>query len=203
MVQQSLVKKALYLTYADICERILISWWQKWVVMLIVIFVGLLLLALIAVWLKRRHDRKADQVTSGFNQGITSRTTAMSQHPRGAPNGPAGLDAIAAATPANVVGSGSGRNSPARTREAFMPYGYGYARSESRLASRGEVNQYERASPLARGGTPMNELEKQADLSGTTAQETPTNKKSRRVLVRERTAESAESPEIEKIPPRR
>ena len=84
-----------------------------------------------------------------------------------------------------------------------MPYGYGYARSESRLGSRGGVNEVDRASPLARGATPVNELEKQADLSGTTAQETPTNKKSRRVLVRERTAEGPESPQIEKIPPRR
>ena len=69
-----------------------------------------------------------------------------------------------------------------------MPYGYGYTRSETRLASHNQNN--DRGSPLARGGTPVNEMEKGAG-SGEAPGSAP-RKKSKRVLVRERsTSEKA------------
>ena len=68
----------------------------------------------------------------------------------------------------------AGRDSPARTRDAFMPYGYGYSRSESRMGTGTD-------SPAARGRSPVNELEKgEAQGSSGAAQ------KLRRVLVREK-----------------
>lgn len=136
--------------------------------MVIVLAILLPLLAWLAIWLKRRHDRKRDQIGGGFNEGITHRTAPMSD-----PN----------FNNSGVAGSGidgSGRNSPARTRDAFMPYGYGYNRSESRLGSKQAMHD-DRRSPLARGDTPM-DPEKEAGMRA----ETPGKKKSRRVLVRER-----------------
>lgn len=61
---------------------------------------------------------------------------------------------------AGGMDGGSGRNSPARTREAFMPYGYGYTKSESRLASHEQGIDRITPSPLGRGGTPVGEMEK-------------------------------------------
>ncbi|KAK1074937.1 hypothetical protein LTR12_006342 [Friedmanniomyces endolithicus] len=171
------------------------TWWDlhwKWVLMLIVLFAALLLLALLATCLKRRHDRKADQIREGFNTGITTRSTGtapMSVVPASANTTTADMSAIGP--------SGSGRNSPARTREAFMPYGYAYTRSESRLAAaeRGDVGQGRR-SPLARGGTSVGELEKEVGFQG--SEGVPRGKKTRRVLVRERSVregrEGVESP---------
>lgn len=119
--------------------------------MVIVLAIGLTALGVGGTWLKRRHDRKQDQITSGFNAGITQRS--------------AGPPIAAAGTAGNpndssmMTGSASGRDSPARTRSAFMPYGYGYARSESRLASRQDVD-----GRGTRGTTPMGEREK--DVGG-------------------------------------
>jgi len=136
--------------------------------MLIVIFVGLLLFAIVAVWLKRRHGRKRDQISGGFNAGITSRSAPMSENPA-----PADTSLVNTSMVTSLE-AGGGRDSPARTREAFMPYGYGYARSESRLASPAPAFDG-RKSPLARVGTPVDELEKDVGVD-----------KKRRVLVRER-----------------
>ncbi|KAK1083718.1 hypothetical protein LTR33_003093 [Friedmanniomyces endolithicus] len=143
------------------------TWWDlhwKWVLMLIVLFAALLLLALLATCLKRRHDRKADQIREGFNTGITTRSTGtapMSVVPASANTTTQDMSALGP--------SGSGRNSPARTREAFMPYG---------------------------GGTPVGELEKEVGFQG--SEGAPRGKKTRRVLVRERSVregrEGVESP---------
>lgn len=144
--------------------------------MLIVLVICLPLLALLAVWLKRRHDRKQDQISSGFNAGITHRSPGPMSDPKLNASGGAG----------SVAMDGSGRNSPARTRDAFMPYGYGYNRSESRLGSKQAVYD-DRRSPLARGETP-GDPEKEGGMG---AAETPGKKKSKRVLVRERSAEDS------------
>jgi hypothetical protein len=159
---------------------------QKWIVMVIVLAIALSLIAILATWLKKRHDRKRDLPNTSFNEGITTRT---------APTDPA-LTEKAGTSP-------SGRNSPARTREAFMPYGYNYTRSESRLASGSEdaiesvpplpvggarPHESDRASPLARGGTPVGELER----GGIESTPTPTGQiKRKKVLVRERSAEDS------------
>ena len=157
-----------------------LTYMQKWVVMIIVLFFGLLTLALVGRWLKKRHDRKQDTIREGFNAGITSRGQPMTTNNA--------HDSTVMST--SELEPGSGRNTPTRTREAFMPYGYGYARSESRLASH---NNQDRSSPLARGSTPINELEKEVGMGGRV--ETPDSapkKKSRRVLVREKSAKDAE-----------
>ena len=129
--------------------------------MVIVVAVGLLVLGFGGRWLKKRHDRKQDRMSAGFNAGITTRAPPMAAHD------------------SHVSGAAdSGGNSPSRTRDAFMPYGYAYTRSESRLAS---YNNNDRSSPLARGTTPMDDLEKSVgDV------ETPEDPRKRRVMVRER-----------------
>ncbi|KAF2159926.1 hypothetical protein M409DRAFT_29535 [Zasmidium cellare ATCC 36951] len=153
------------------------DWWSthyKWIIMLIVLVICLPLLAFLAVCLKRRYDRKQDQINGGFNEGITQRAPGPMSDPHLNASGGAGSAAI----------DGSGRNSPARTRDAFMPYGYGYNRSESRLGSKQAVYD-DRRSPLARGETPL-DPEKEAGMD---TAETPGKKKSKRVLVRERSVE--------------
>lgn len=168
------------------------SWWDthyKWIIMLIVIFIGLLVIALLAVWFKRRHDRKQDLPNASFNEGITSRP-APSMATMNNGNSPYPPQSRAQAPSASASGvlepvgaGGSGKNSPARTREAFMPYGYGYSHSEPRLENRGNEDAIEavgRGSPLARGGTPVGELEKNG------GEESGKKSGKRRVLVRER-----------------
>jgi hypothetical protein len=91
-------------------------------------------------------------------------------------------------------------SSTSRTRDAFMPYGYNYTRSESRLASGASASDDAiehvqppppivaagRSSPLARGGTPVGDLER-GGIEGTP---TPTGQvKRKKVLVRERSVE--------------
>ena len=144
---------------------------QKWVVMVIVLAIGLLVLGFGGRWLKKRHDRKRDRMSESFNAGITTRGPPMASHDVNTSRFSAAPDADAA----------SGTNSPHRTRDAFMPYGYGYTRSESRLGSNNE-----RASPMPRGTTPANELEKgSAEATNTETTDSPP-KKSRRVMVREK-----------------
>jgi len=176
------------------------SWWDnhwKWIVMVIVLAIALSIIAILATWFKKRHDRKRDLPNTSFNEGITTRT---------APTDPALTEKTAASSRSVVPAapafnsSPSGRNSPARTRDAFMPYGYNYTRSEPRLASGSEdvietvpplpagVRSHEddRASPVARGSTPVGELEK----GGIESTPTPTGQiKRKKVLVRERSAE--------------
>ena len=155
--------------------------------MVIVLFFGLLGLALLGLWLKKRHQRRRDQITGGFNSGITERAPPppMSSNPQMHND-----SSVLSHSHVNdsTINNG-GRDSPVRTREAFMPYGYGYTRSESRL---GSGQNLERAgSPLARGQTPVGEIERGAPVAEDGA--TPSNKKSRRVLVRERSgADSAD-----------
>lgn len=139
--------------------------------MVIVVGVGLLILGFGGRWLKKRHDRKKDRMSASFNAGITTRGTPM---------------AASNVNDSHIsAADGSGRNSPSRTRDAFMPYGYGYTRSESRL---GSYNNTDRGSPLARGGTPSGDLEK----ADGTVSSTPENPKSKRVKVRERLMGSSE-----------
>lgn len=113
--------------------------------MVIVLATGFPLLAWAGVLLKRRHERKQDLITGGFNAGITERS---------APVGKGGDQeksiSTITVTPAAAMES-SGRNSPVRTREAFMPYGYGYAKSESRLGSSQGVDRGRPTSPLVNG----------------------------------------------------
>lgn len=142
--------------------------------------IGLLILGFGGRWLKQRHDRKKDRMSEGFNTGITTRAAPM------AANGVNDSYVSGAAD----MDPNSGRDSPSRTRDAFMPYGYGYTRSDSRLAS---YNNNDRGSPLARGATPVNDLEKDG-IAGTP--EDP-NQRSRRVMVRERSA-GADSSDLEK-----
>lgn len=98
--------------------------------MVIVLAVGFSLLAWLLTWLKRRHERKQDRIPSGgFNAGITERSPPM-EHKN------------LSSTVVPLHGGGGRSDSPARTREAFMPYGYGYARSETRVGS-------------SRGGSPL------------------------------------------------
>lgn len=187
---------------------------QKWVIMLIVLFIGLLIIGLVAGWLKHRHDRKRDQIRGGFNEGITSRPVnhrdghgrekaGMGYAAGNAANNSSflsmnGSSHVMTAPPATGLEPGSGRNSPARTREAFMPYGYGYTRSESRLGSRTDVDQSgtgERPSPLPKEETPTAEMEK-GGKGGTGGGARP--KGQRRVLVRERSMQGPTSPTGEK-----
>lgn len=122
--------------------------------MLIVIFVGIAALAIIGVWLRRRHRRNRDKNTASFNAGITTRS---------APMGPAPGSRSAFAP-------GSGRATPAST----VPYGAAGARSESRLASAGNLSRVGERDLAAygmntpdyggvirgqRGGTPASEME--------------------------------------------
>jgi high-affinity Fe2+/Pb2+ permease len=48
--------------------------------MVIILAIAFPLIAWGAVWLKRRHDRKQDQINTGFNAGITGRGTDMTDH---------------------------------------------------------------------------------------------------------------------------
>ena len=170
---------------------------QKWIVMLIVLAIGLSALAILGTWLKRCHDRKRDEPNTSFNEGITTRTAPSNPNLGGMSEK---TNSSAAPIPPAAPGlspSASGRNSPIRTREAFMPYGYNYTRSESRLASGASASQdaiesvpppnvgaNDRSIPLARGGTPVGELEK-GGVEGT-----PTGQfKRKKVLVRERSVE--------------
>ncbi|EME38192.1 hypothetical protein DOTSEDRAFT_92651 [Dothistroma septosporum NZE10] len=145
------------------------TWWEEhyqWIIMLIVLAILLPVIGFGAVWLKNRHERKMDQIRGGFNAGITERTGPM-KDPGANQSGSVAAGGF----------SGSGRNTPTRTRDAFMPYGYGYSRSESRLESQSNVH------PAERGMTPHNDMEK----GGPSGAATPSNKKSKnKVLVRER-----------------
>lgn len=132
---------------------------QKWVFMIIVLAVGLTLLGFGGRYLKKRHDRKRDAITGGFNTGITTRSAGDPKAPQ-PPMSQSNINDSGVLEPAPLP---TGRDSPARTREAFMPYGYGYTRSESRLGSQGQgqgAGVERTASPLARGATPVGELER-------------------------------------------
>lgn len=141
-------------------EQCVGDWWAchyRWVIMLIVLAIVLPLLGAGAHWLKARHDRKVDRMSGGFNAGITERAAPMSKE------GFNDSDMVAAAAAHKME---SGRpGSPARTRDQFMPYGYGYTHSDASHAT------------VARGGTP--DVEKDRAFA-----EAPRNLK--RVMVREK-----------------
>ena len=134
--------------------------------MLIVLAILLPAIGVGAVFLKRRHDRKMDQIRGGFNAGITERAGPM-KDPAANQSGSLAAGGISA----------SGRNTPTRTRDAFMPYGYGYSRSESRIGSQSNIH------PAERGMTPHNDAEK-GEASGAAKK-----KSKNKVLVRERDVE--------------
>lgn len=129
--------------------------------MVIVLAIGLSLLAWLFIWLKRRHDRKLDKVTGGFNTGITEQSAgAGAAGPLGGVLAEKNGSGTVGTTPSIVERGGSGRNSPAqRSREAFMPYGYGYTNSESRVG----VNERP-TSPLA--GSVMSSSSHQPEMGG-------------------------------------
>jgi hypothetical protein len=137
--------------------------------MLIVLAICLPLLAVLATWLKRRHDRKRDRMYGGFNAGITERSAPMTQ------NSPKLGGEPSRAGSGAVTAEGSRSASPTRTRESFMPYGYGYTRSDSRVTSQRQDTRAATSSPLAQG------VESSAEMSETNA-----NKGKQRVRVRER-----------------
>lgn len=144
--------------------------------MIIVIAIGLVALGFGGRWLKKRHDRKRDQNSHAFNAGITSRSARV------ADDKAADSSASDKTTPFLPAASG---NSPARTRENFMPYGYGYTRGGSRNGE--AINESE--SSVTRGGTPFEEMEKGPDPSpwkNSPHDESGVRGKMRRVLVRER-----------------
>lgn len=171
--------------------------------MVIVLAIALAAIAILATWLKKRHYRKRDEPNTSFNEGITTRA-APSDPKLGQAEKPEGSGSVPPVAPTYNI-SPNGRNSPIRTREAFMPYGYNYTRSESRLASGASASEDAieqvpppppvtaagplasgRSSPRARGGTPVGELEK-GGIEGTP---TPTGQsKRKKVLVRERSVE--------------
>lgn len=205
--------------------------------MVIVLGVGLSLFGWLATWLRRRHERKQDKITGGFNAGITERTTPMSTVGSRHHNGGGASGAAAATAAGGIPGNGSGvlepyppgpsagpragssasvrSNSPARTREAFMPYGYGYARSnESRAASAsssrrqsyyqqqqqqqpemavapGMNNRVASGSPLARE---MAVTADDAERGGGSGSMSSNAAGKKRVFVRERSMEGLESP---------
>jgi hypothetical protein len=147
---------------------------QQWIIMLIILAIAFPTIAAVAVWAKRRHDRKRDQITEGFNAGITTRQPPMGHlddRSRAAGGGPVAAAAM----------EGSGRDTPTRTRDAFMPYGYGYSHSESQLGSKGAVDD-DHIGPVAKPPPSMSE-----DDSVTALPDAPTPGKrpSKRVLVRE------------------
>jgi hypothetical protein len=139
--------------------------------MLIVLAICLPALAVLATWLKRRHDRKQDRMYGGFNAGITERSAPMTQHSPKLGGDPSRAGSAAVTDAAE----GSRSASPTRTRESFMPYGYGYARSDSRVASQRQDARAATSSPLAR------EVESSAGMGEINA-----NKGKQRVRVRER-----------------
>jgi hypothetical protein len=166
--------------------------------MVIVLAIALSIIAVLATWLKKRHYRKRDEPNTSFNEGITTRT-APSEPKLGHTEKPEASGSLPPVAPA-FNASPNGRNSPIRTRDAFMPYGYNYTRSESRLASGASASDDAiehvqppppivaagRSSPLARGGTPVGDLER-GGIEGTP---TPTGQvKRKKVLVRERSVE--------------
>lgn len=129
--------------------------------MLVILAIAFGLLIWLLIWLKRRHERRQDAAPSAFNEGITMRTATMDS-----------------TTQPVAMQPSSGRDSPMRTRDAFMPYGYGYSRSESRLESRSNVidTTLSKGSPLANATTAA-DMEKERG--------TPVGKK-KRIYVRER-----------------
>ncbi|KAL2355061.1 hypothetical protein BJ546DRAFT_975170 [Cryomyces antarcticus] len=57
------------------------SWWSnhyKWVIMLIVLFIAFLALAMLGIFLKRRHARRRDMPTSTFNATVTEKSVPES-----------------------------------------------------------------------------------------------------------------------------
>ncbi|PPJ52270.1 hypothetical protein CBER1_10267 [Cercospora berteroae] len=166
------------------------TWWEnhyKWIIMLVVLVIAFPLIAWGAVVLKRRHDRKQDQINGGFNEGITTRPPMSDNNMNSswsAKNREQKLiqswHRSTASIPMAAAGpSGSGRNSPQRTREAFMPAGYGYSRSSSRNDSRQGVH------PLARGETPADIVERGPNDAG--------SGKGKRVMVREKSVGESSS----------
>lgn len=139
--------------------------------MVIVIVFGFLLVALIGVLLKRRYERKRDLPTTSFNEGITTRATPAPDSTRSRNVASGGYE------------TGEARDTPSRTREAFMPYGYSYSRSENRLASRSGAR------------TPGDDMEKQS-----VATVTPTSKP-RGILSKGKQAQlqAGDGDEIEKV----
>lgn len=128
--------------------------------MLIILFLGLALLALLAVLLKRRHDRRMDKVTTSFNAGITTRaapTPGASVPPsRGLQTSGDNRQGTYAAAGMAEIGEGRGRATPTREQ-----YGYGggggaagpYAHEQQqRLGSRGSVGAIRERDLVGGGG---------------------------------------------------
>ncbi|KAK6443134.1 hypothetical protein LTR95_000651 [Oleoguttula sp. CCFEE 5521] len=107
----------------------------------------------------------------------------------GTPQRGAGAGVQGGAAAGMAAGSASGRHTPTRTRDAFMPYGYGYARSESRHASQSYVDQSDTITSVgdsARGAEAGRGVG-ESGYAGEVA-EGSAKKGKGRVLVRERDA---------------
>lgn len=136
--------------------------------MVIVLVVALSLLGFGARWIKKRYDRKHDQNLKPFNAGVTTRSVAVTDDKFD--------NSLSSA--ATFVQS-SNVDSPARTREAFMPYGYGYTRSESRNGGGAEDS-------TLRGGTPYEEMEKGTpESTGDLTRQETVSGRVRKVLTRQ------------------
>ena len=127
------------------------GWWAnhwKWVMMVIIIFVGLGLIALVAVLIRRRHLRKQDSMKGRFNDGITTRSTATTQD---AGMGQSGYDLGGRATPASLSQTGGRGNA-----RFDSPAKLGRVR-ERDLDSAADT--YEGFTGSSRGATPVYDLE--------------------------------------------
>ncbi|CAG8038044.1 unnamed protein product [Penicillium nalgiovense] len=88
------------------------SWWSshyRWVIMLIVLVIGFSIIAVIGVWLKRRHDAKRPNLYHGGSSGLLS--TASPPAPR---------DAAWGAPPVPVQTTGLGTDSLASSSRSTM-----------------------------------------------------------------------------------
>lgn len=91
--------------------------------MIIIIAVGLLALALIGVFLRRRYHRRQDRITSTFNPGITARATPMTFIPTGKNyvynmDGAAASDGMTQATPNQY---GVTRGDSRQVSQSYLP----------------------------------------------------------------------------------
>ncbi|OQE25885.1 hypothetical protein PENFLA_c008G03527 [Penicillium flavigenum] len=88
------------------------SWWSshyRWVIMLIVLVIGFSVIAVVGVWLKRRHDAKRSNLYHGGSSGLLS--TASPPAPR---------DAAWGAPPLPVQTTGLGSDSLASSSRSTM-----------------------------------------------------------------------------------
>jgi len=123
------------------------EWWAnhwKWVMMIVIVLVGLALIALVAVLIRRRHLRRQDTMKGRFNDGITTRSMATTQD---ASMGQSGYDLDRRGTPLSLRQTEGRVDSAAkmsRVRERDLDSTIGMRRG---------------IADSSRGGTPVNDLD--------------------------------------------